>query len=195
MALLKPSCTALVVSSSDKGANVIMKYLDPSKYTSVTSVKNGGEARRSLISASYDTIIINSPLTDEFGHELALYAAENSESGIILIVKSEIFDELSHRMEPFGVMTLAKPLSVSLFHQALSLITAKLERQKLIEKENAKLRSEIDEIKIVNRAKCTLIQYLNMTEAAAHRYIEKQAMDMRATKVEIAEKILKMYED
>ncbi len=195
MALLKPSYTALVVSSSNKGAEVIMKYLDPSKFMSVTVVKNAGEARRSFISGSYDTIIINTPLTDEFGHELALYASENSSSGIILIVKSEIFDELSSRMEPFGIFTIAKPLSASLFHQALSFITAKQERMKKIELENAKLRSKIDEIKIVNRAKCTLIQYLNMTEAAAHRYIEKQAMDMRATKVEIAEKILKMYED
>ena len=98
-------------------------------------------------------------------------------------------------MEPYGVLTIAKPISASLFHQALSLMTAKQERLKRAEMENAKLRSKIDEIKIVNRAKCTLIQYLNMTEAAAHRYIEKQAMDMRATKVEIAEKILKMYED
>ncbi len=195
MALLKPSCSVLVVSSSDKGADVIMKYLDPTKFTSVTAVKNAGEARRSLISTTYDTIIINSPLTDEFGHELALYAAENSASGIILIAKSEIFDELSSRMEPYGVLTIAKPISASLFHQALSLMTAKQERLKRAEMENAKLRSKIDEIKIVNRAKCTLIQYLNMTEAAAHRYIEKQAMDMRATKIEIAEKILKMYED
>jgi response regulator NasT len=195
MALLKPSCSVLVVSSSDKGADVIMKYLDPTKFTSVTAVKNAGEASRNLISGTYDTIIINSPLTDEFGHELALYAAENSASGIILIAKSEIFDELSSRMEPYGVLTIAKPISASLFHQALSLMTAKQERLKRVEIENAKLRSKIDEIKIVNRAKCTLIQYLNMTEAAAHRYIEKQAMDMRATKVEIAEKILKMYED
>ena len=167
MALLKSSSTAMVVSSSDKGADVIMKYLDPSKFTSVTVVKNAGEARRSLISGSYDAVIINSPLTDEFGHELALYAAENSASGIVLIAKSEIFEELSSRMEPFGVMTIAKPLNASLFHQALSLMTAKQVRQKRIEIENANLRSKIDEIKIVNRAKCTLIQYLNMTEAAA----------------------------
>lgn len=195
MALQKPSCSAMVVSSSDKGADFILKSLDPTKYSSVTVVKNAGEARRSLINRSFDILIINSPLTDEFGHELALYASENSDSGIIIIVKSEIFDELSSRLEPYGVFTLAKPLSASLFHQALSLINAKQERLKRIEIENANLKTKIDEIKLVNRAKCCLIQYLNMSESSAHRYIEKQAMDMRATKVEIAHKILKMYED
>jgi response regulator NasT len=33
-----------------------------------------------------------------------------------------------------------------------------------------------------------------MTEGQAHRYIEKQAMDMRTPRKEIAENILKTYE-
>ena len=33
-----------------------------------------------------------------------------------------------------------------------------------------------------------------MSESQAHRYIEKQAMDLRVTKKEIAENILKTYE-
>ena len=36
-------------------------------------------------------------------------------------------------------------------------------------------------------------EYLRMSEQQAHRYIEKQAMDMRASKKSIAERILKMY--
>ena len=39
-----------------------------------------------------------------------------------------------------------------------------------------------------------LIEHLSMDEASAHRYIEKQAMDMRMTKLSIAESILKTYE-
>ena len=38
------------------------------------------------------------------------------------------------------------------------------------------------------------MQYLRMSESEAHRYIEKQAMDLRITKIEIAKNILKMYE-
>ena len=57
-----------------------------------------------------------------------------------------------------------------------------------------KLQKKIEEIRLVDRAKCVLIQYLNMTEAEAHRYIEKQAMDMRKTKKTIAENILNTYD-
>ena len=52
----------------------------------------------------------------------------------------------------------------------------------------------MNEVRIINRAKCCLIEYLKMTEPQAHRYIEKQAMDLRQTKREIAESILKTYE-
>ena len=47
---------------------------------------------------------------------------------------------------------------------------------------------------MVDRAKCALIQYLHMSEPDAHRYIEKQAMDLRITRQEVAEEILKTYE-
>ena len=63
-----------------------------------------------------------------------------------------------------------------------------------LRKENVKLQTKIEEIRLVDRAKCALIQYLNMTEQQAHRYIEKQAMDMRMTRKEVAQGILKTYE-
>ncbi|MPN40452.1 hypothetical protein SDC9_187989 [bioreactor metagenome] len=63
-----------------------------------------------------------------------------------------------------------------------------------LQKENRKLQTTIEEIRLIDRAKCALIQCLLMTEPQAHRYLEKQAMDLRLTKREVAENILKTYE-
>ena len=63
-----------------------------------------------------------------------------------------------------------------------------------LKKENAKLQNKIVTIKKIDRAKCALIQYLNMSEEQAHKYIERQAMDRQVTREKIAESILKMYE-
>ena len=60
--------------------------------------------------------------------------------------------------------------------------------------QNQKLQNKLEEIRLINRAKCVLIQYLNMTEQQAHRYIEKQSMDLRQSRVVTAESILKTYE-
>ena len=57
-----------------------------------------------------------------------------------------------------------------------------------------KVEQRIEDIRIVNRAKCLLIQYTRLTEEEAHRFIEKQAMDRRLTKREIAEEILRQHD-
>lgn len=54
----------------------------------------------------------------------------------------------------------------------------------------ATLEEKMQEIHIVNRAKLILIEQLKMTEAEAHRFIEKQAMDRCVTRIVIAESII-----
>ena len=63
-----------------------------------------------------------------------------------------------------------------------------------LKKENDGLIKKVEDMKIIDRAKCCLIHYLRIPEATAHRHIEKQAMDMRCSKRKVAEEILKKYE-
>ena len=49
-------------------------------------------------------------------------------------------------------------------------------------------------MRLVDRAKCALIQYRQMTEPEAHKYIERQAMDTRQSRRRIAEDILQTFE-
>ena len=67
-------------------------------------------------------------------------------------------------------------------------------RLKQLSDEKQLLLDKIADLKIIGRAKCVLIEYLKMTEKEAHRYIEKQAMDLRLSKRTAAENILKTYE-
>ena len=120
--------------------------------------------------------------------------AQQSAAGVLLIVKGALADEVSARVEDFGVFVLPKPISRALFFQAVKLAQAAHLRMMGLRSENEQLQVKIAEIRLIDRAKCVLIQYQNMTEQQAHRYIEKQAMDLRMTRREIAEEILKTYE-
>ena len=51
----------------------------------------------------------------------------------------------------------------------------------------------MEEIRLVNRAKLLLVECLKMSEAEAHRYIEKTAMDRCVRRREIAENIIRTY--
>lgn len=184
----------LIVSGTNKGRDFVEELLSTGIKPHTTLARSGSEARRLLIEASYDLIVINAPLKDEFGHEIALNAAETTTSGVMLIVKSEIADEVSDKVEDYGVLVIPKPVGRSFFYQSLKLALATKNRLSTLAIENTRLHKRINEIRLVDRAKCVLIQYLNMTEPQAHRYIEKQAMDMRKTKIEIAQTILNAYE-
>ncbi len=47
---------------------------------------------------------------------------------------------------------------------------------------------------MISRAKCVLMQCLAMSEPQAHKYLEKQAMDLRISKKNVAEQVLTTYE-
>ncbi len=190
----KATSSVLIVSGTEKGASVISEALTPGFFSPATVAGSGSEARRLLLSRRFDLVIINSPLPDEIGLELSIYVSEKTYSSVILIVRGENFDTLSSRAEDYGVLTLVKPLSRQLLYQSLKLAVATRARLRLLEKENRKLQSKIEEVHVVNRAKWALIEYLKMSEDQAHHYIEKQAMDLRITMLAVAENILKTYE-
>ena len=50
------------------------------------------------------------------------------------------------------------------------------------------------DIRTVNRAKWLLIERMKMTEQEAHYFIEKQAMDLRVSRREMAENIIRAYD-
>lgn len=186
------SKTALIVSSADKSADLIQKLLKDTDIKDTDVCTCGADARRLLLTKQFDIVIINAPLRDEFGEELAIHAISSS-CGAMVIVKSDMLESVSMRVEDYGVLTLAKPFSQFGFYQAVKMVLSMQSRLYAYEEENKKLKSKIEELRIVSRAKCLLVEYLCMSEQQAHRYIEKQAMDMRMSKVSVAKGILKTY--
>lgn len=186
---------ALIVTSTEKGVDTFKSLLAHNLIKNTDLATSAGEARRFFIEREYDLVIINTPLIDEFGHNLAKTVAENGITQVILIVKSEIYDSTASEVEHLGIFTLAKPISKGLFWSALKLASASHNKLKNLYRENDKLVKKLEDIRLINRAKCLLIENLKMSEGQAHRYIEKQAMDMRKTSYEIANNIIKTYEN
>ena len=60
--------------------------------------------------------------------------------------------------------------------------------------ENKKLQYKIEDIRLTAKAKYLLMIYENKTEEQAHKYIERQAMNQRRQKKEIAKEIIDYYD-
>lgn len=184
----------LIISGSEQALSLLSDLMKSFNGSQTVSASSGNEARRLINRTDFDMVIISTPLPDEFGNELAATIAEKTSAGVMLICKADIAEEISEKVEVYGVCVLAKPLNKTLFFHSLKLLQATRARMLSVMKEYSKLQTKIEESRLINRAKCILIQYLKLTEPQAHRYIEKQAMDQRISKLEVAKNILKTYE-
>ena len=153
------------------------------------------EARQKMMGNSCAVVLINIPLTDECGTELASDLAENSPSSVVAVVKNEQEPEFRQSLESAGIFVLGRPFPHTTFHQVLYDAASAYARMQIMSQENQRLQIKLIDLRIVNRAKYALIQYLGMTEEQAHKYIEQQAMNQRISKRKAAENILKTYEN
>ena len=185
--------SVLIVTASERFTDSIMPLLPMTDYWPVQTVSSVAEARRWLADTEFDIVLINTPLPDDFGMHLAIDICTGSGAGVLLLVKNDHYNEIYSKVVRYGVITLSKPTNRQMVAQNLRILCATRERIRQMQAKQATVEEKIKEIRLVNRAKWLLIECLNMTEAEAHRYIEKQAMDLRISKREAAENIIKTY--
>ena len=183
----------LIVSSSEKFVRPMLDMLPEKMFDPVETATDVAQARRKMLEREFDIVIINTPLRDEFGTRLALDICQKSSAGVLLFVKSEHYSDITSKVMQYGVLTISKPTSPSMIMQSVQMLCSTRERLRIMEKKNASVEEKIEEIRIINRAKCLLIEQLKMTESEAHRYIEKQAMDRCVTRRTMAENIILTY--
>lgn len=187
--------SALVVSSSQKTCESIKSLLQKNQISQIFIGNSAGEARRILSDINIDILLINTPLSDEFGTQFALDVANNSGTGVLLFVKSEHYEAVSYKVESAGVLTLSRPVSPQLFSQSLRLIIATRAKLKNLYEKNSDLQEKMKEVRILNRAKWLLVDKKKMSEPDAHRYIEKNAMDRCVKKKVIAMEIIEALDN
>lgn len=183
----------LVVGANDKTFALLQTLLPGSSYDPPLRAGSAGEAKRMALDYAVDIAILNAPMRDEFGTQLALNLARDN-VGVLLLVPGESFDGVRDQVEDEGVMALAKPLTRQTLEMGLHMITALRGKLLQMDRRNRALQEKMTDIRTINRAKWLLIEQLRMTESEAHYYIERQAMDTRLSRREVAENIIRSYD-
>ena len=181
--------SVLVVSASDSFNTAIAELLPSSKYQPVVMVASVSEARRHVAARAFDFVIMNAPLPDESGTRFAIDCCRLQTTVVLMIARSDLYDKVAEH----GVFTLPKPTSRVILSQALEWMASACERLRKIKQKTSSIEERMEEIRLVNRAKCLLISELKLTEPEAHYYIEKDAMDHCITKKKAAENIIRRY--
>ncbi len=184
----------LIVSSAPKEGQEAARLLQGQGYERLLLISGGNQARRKLAEADFGLVLVCPPLADENPFTFAVSVAETYDAGVLLLTEWETEETLAADMAGSGVFVVPKAYGDQFFLQALRLAQAYGRRWHNLKQENRLLQQKIQDIRLINRAKLVLIQYLGMTETQAHRYIEKQAMDLRQPRQKVAKDILRTYE-
>ena len=183
----------LIAGANDRTFDSLRELLPPDSYEAPLRAGSAGAVKRMLLETDVDLVILNAPLRDEFGTQLALNLSRDNLC-VIMLVPAESFDAVCYKVEDEGILTLSKPVSRSGLLGAIKLLTAMRGKLRKLDRQNQALQEKMQDIRTVNRAKWLLIEIKRMTENEAHYYIEKQAMDMRLSRREVAENIIRTYD-
>ncbi|MCH5324027.1 MAG: ANTAR domain-containing protein [Eubacterium sp.] len=160
----------------------------------ITALTMGSVARAAELD-KFDSVIISTPLSDEFGLDLAAEISRETRAGIVVLTKGEIADEVQRKIRFTGAFVIARPFTKAVLIQTLKNSSVAMQNVSRLEEEKEELSRQLSDMKLVTRAKEILMEYLKLTEEQAHRHIQKQAMDLRKTQRAVAEDILKTYQN
>ena len=183
----------LLVSGSKSGMKMFQGLLEEILSANIEKAESAKDARRLLRDMSYGLIVIVTPLKDEFGDEFARFASRTA-AGVMLVTKEEMEPVKYISLQEEGIFPFSVTMGKRIFRSGVRLLLSVHKRLCKAAPQAEALQQRIKDIRLVDRAKCMLIQYSRMTEEEAHHFIERQAMDKRVPKREIAEEILKTYD-
>lgn len=186
--------SVLIVSVSEQFAALVKRSLSPKNTMGIVFRKSAGLARRSILERYYDIIIIDSPLSDEQGVELALDIRDKCEVSVLLVVSKDMYEDVLNRVTDSGILVLAKPFPRGRIDKAIRFLIAIQNRIRRLEIKVENAQEKIREIRTIDKAKILLVQIEHMTEDDAHRYIGKYAMDRGISRGSAAMRILEDLE-
>ncbi len=142
--------------------------------------------------APADLLIAVMPLSDGTDVEGIIDVAQRHPQLMsILLVRQEAYEQVTYQCRNQQIFVIAMPFKRQVLAEAASFM---LRIRTVIDdkdKELARMRKNLNEIRIITSAKIRLMQTRQMTEEEAHYYLEKEAMDRSLSKKEVAEEILR----
>ncbi len=185
--------TILIVSSTEKFETFVRKELTEKGFGTIEVRRSASLAQRELLGRSYDVVIVNTPLSDETGIDLAIDISERYSCGVVLSVAGEVAEDVADHVTDHGIIVIPKPVTRISVSRSVRLLCALQDKMAKTQKKIHTLEEKMDEIRIVNRAKWILIENEMLSEKEAHQKIGKEAMNRCISKRLVAEEIIERF--
>lgn len=123
--------------------------------------------------------------------ELAEDIARHSEAAVLLLCERGELDDAQSACVPLGISAA----EYRELERVFPLLLSECVKLRVLRLQANTLRRKLSDTRLVSRAKLLLMTRLNMSEEEAHKYIEKTAMSTGAKRGEVAQSIIRTYEE
>lgn len=184
-------CSALIVAASQTSYAAIKQIVE-NVFSSVSFAGSMAEAKQKASTGACDIIIINTPIADEFGVNSAIDIVTRFPFiNVMVLVKADLYDKVAYKVRGNGIFVLSRPLRGQTLIEGARIMVSMHGRLLQLQNDNLRLKRRLDEMTLVTRAKCLLIEKKHMSEEESHYYLERRAMDGSKSKKEVAQEIIR----
>lgn len=174
----------IIAQSSSQERTMIVDFLRKAGHQVVAETSDLGHTLRRARSLYCDLVIVDQNLEGGKGLRAAAILEEDQLAAVLLLVDSDVFPQarnFHYLVKPIYYYTIIPAVEAALMYQKRQLELR--EKIKVLEK---KLKTQ----KLLDRAKGLLMDKLKISENEAHRFIQKNAMDMGLNLDQVALEIL-----
>lgn len=146
------------------------------------------ELRRQAKSLRPDALVIDAELEGSIKHIVESFLEEHQS----LLIVGMAFHRSYFRQSPY-LEFIEKPIHQGLLSMTLKMLVKYSRTVRTLEHKVNKLETMQRNEKVINQAKRALQQHDGFTEGQAHQYLQKRSMELRISKAELADRIIKRF--
>jgi response regulator NasT len=184
----------VILAASKETVNALKKQIHEAAFNLIESSFSGNEVLRKTASLAPDIVISDYTLSDMTGLNLAQSIAELKICPVIILASAQEREHVE-ALENYclDIFCSQKPISQTDLNQTISLSIKLAKKIHEYEYQIDSLKKQLEERKIIEKAKGILMKKFKMTEDAAYKEMRSKAMNLSKPLAEIAKTIVETF--
>ncbi|MDR1952779.1 MAG: ANTAR domain-containing protein [Elusimicrobiota bacterium] len=184
----------IIIAGSKEIVTSLKKQIEIANFILLDSSYSGNETIRKTTTLFPDIVVSDYKLSDMTGLDLAI-SIENLKLCPVIILASaeqaEYIEEL--KTSSLNIFCVSKPVNPSALNHTILLAVKLTKRIHEYEYQIDSLKKQLEDRKVIERAKGILMKKFNMSEDEAYKEMRSKAMNSSKPLAEIAKTIVEMF--
>ncbi len=181
--------TVMIAVSDKEAAHKIKHVLSRAGYHITDVCASGNEAIRRVRLTPPDILLINFEMNDINGLDVAKIVGDENLCSVVLMLGSVQRDHAMGSIADNDITLLLKPLNKLALLNTMDVVLQNRERMAKLSRKLEKAKEDLENRKVIEKAKGILMRKKYISEGEAYRRIQKMSMDNRVSMRQVAEQI------